>query len=270
MEPEISAAMYQREPSERNQIIQSLDKGLYLLEVVEQAAMPVSLQWLTDHLGWDKSSILRICNTLERRGYLLRDHSSKCYSLGIKIFGLYQSITNQIDIQRIVRPYLNRIVRETGETAHLSIVLERKVVFIDKAVSSLALSANIAIGNTQPLHCTSVGKVFLAFLPAEDLESYFPRELDRFTPGTITDPDELRADLARIRERGFAVDDEEYIEGMRCVGVPLLNNSAVPVGMSGVSAPSFRLTVERAMEHGRYLSSVAAEVSRFFGFHSGA
>lgn len=108
-----------------NQIIRTLDKGLYLLEVIEQEYEPVNLTTLVNKLKWDKATVFRLCSTLERRGYIQKDPDTKCYSLGLKIYGLYDSITRNLDMQKIIRPYLNRLVKRTGETANLALVLEK-------------------------------------------------------------------------------------------------------------------------------------------------
>lgn len=249
-----------------SQIIRTLDKGLLLLETIEKAGEPVGLQRLTELLGWEKSTVLRLANTLENRGLIRRDPTVRGYTLGAGIFRLYQSLTRNLDLQRIARPFLTRVFRETGETTHLSIVRNALVVFIDKLTSDKLLSANIHIGGTEPLHCTSVGKAYLAFLPEEEAAALLPGDLPAMTVHTLTGTEELRKELERVRNRGFAVDDEEYIEGVRCVGIPILSDLGLPVGMIGVSAPSFRMTPERAEETGAFMKEISTEVSRLFGY----
>jgi IclR family transcriptional regulator, KDG regulon repressor len=145
-------------------IIQSLDKGLYLLEVIEQMGKPVTLGDLWTKMQWDKATLHRLLATLEGRGYLLRDKSTKQYRLGLKIYGLYNSLKRNMDLQGITRPYLTELSQVTGESAHLAVVVEKSVVFIDRVTSSETLSVNTQIGAREPLYCTALGRAFLAFL----------------------------------------------------------------------------------------------------------
>jgi len=240
---------------------------LILLEAIEKAGEPVGLQRLTGLLGWEKSTVLRLANTLENRGYVRKDPATRGYTLGTGIFRLYHSMNSHLDLQRTARPYLTRVFRETGETTHLSIVRNNQVVFIDKLTSDKLLAANIHIGGTEPLYCTSVGKAYLAFLPEEEAEEAVSVDTPARTEHTLTDRRALMAELQKVRERRFALDDEEYIEGVRCVGMPLLNDLGFPVGMIGISAPSFRLTREKALEVGMFMREISVEVSRLLGYN---
>lgn len=249
-----------------NQIIRTLDKGLYLLEVIEQEYEPVNLTTLVNKLKWDKATVFRLCSTLERRGYIQKDPDTKCYSLGLKIYGLYDSITRNLDMQKIIRPYLNRLVKRTGETANLALVLEKSVVIIDTVRSSNVLSANVHIGEREPLHCTSLGKSYLAFIDPAEVETRLELPLPEITPNTITSVEELREDLNEIRKRGWACEKEEYIEGMHCVSAPVLNQFNLPVAMISISGPKYRFPVEKISEYGIIVSRLALEVSQWFGY----
>ena len=120
-------------------IIQSLDKGLYLLEVVEQANRPITLGELWSKLRWDKATIHRLLATLERRGYVLRDRETKQYSLGLKIYGLYNSLKRNLDIQGITKPFLLQLAEMTGESAHLAVVVEKYLDLIAPARGDVAI-----------------------------------------------------------------------------------------------------------------------------------
>ena len=141
-----------------NSIIYSLDKGLFLLETIEQAAQPISLQELWQTLKWDKSTIYRLLVTLEKRGYIHRDPKERKYSLGMKIYALYDSLIRKLDVQQITKSHLALLARRTGQTAHLAVAVGSCIVFIDRAVGSEILSVNTQIGAMEPLHCTALGK----------------------------------------------------------------------------------------------------------------
>jgi DNA-binding IclR family transcriptional regulator len=247
-------------------IIHALDKGLTLLELIENETYPVTLHTLWKKLGWDKATILRMCNTLENRGYLRRDPNSKQYSLGFKIFGLYESIVKNIDIPKVVKPYLKQLSAETGESAHLAFVFEKSVVFMDKVLGMNDPPINVQIGGREPLHCTALGKVFLAFsLSPENrkkgMEEYLEIPLPRYTRNTFVHTADLVRELEKVRESGFAVDNEEYIEGVRCIAAPLLDNAGNPVAVIGLSAPAERIPFKREKEYAEKLKKKAAEIS---------
>jgi DNA-binding IclR family transcriptional regulator len=247
-------------------IIQSLDKGLYLLEVVEQANRPITLGELWSKLRWDKATIHRLLATLESRGYLLRDQKTKQYSLGLKIYGLYDSLKRNLDIQRITNPYLLQLAEATGESAHLAVVVEKYVVFIDRHSSSELLSVNTQIGAREPLYCTALGKAYLAFQEEHALEELYPEELEAYTQRTITSIPELEAHLDLVRRSGYAMDDEEYIDGIRCISAPILNEFNTPIAMIGISGPKHRLPTDTIVEYGRLIKDTAAKISQHCGY----
>jgi DNA-binding IclR family transcriptional regulator len=247
-------------------IIQSLDKGLLLLEIIEQETYPVSLNTLWKRLGWDKATILRMCTTLERRGYLHRDPQTKRYSLGLKIFGLYQSILNNVDVQKTAHPCLEKIEKETRESTHLGFIFEKSVVFVDKVMGRDFSPVNVQIGGREPLHCTALGKAFLAFLEKEERAGYVEEPLRKYTDSTIDSVAQLNKNLLETRKRGYALDNEEYIAGVRCVAAPILNRERKPVAMIGISVPRERLPDERAVKYGLFIKEKALEVSRWLGY----
>ncbi len=247
-------------------IIQSLDKGLLLLEIIEHETYPVTLNTLWKKLGWDKATILRMCNTLERRDYIRRDPSTKQYSLGLKIFGLYESIIKHIDVQKMAKPYLERIERETRESTHLAFLFEKSVVFIDKVIGGAPNPVNVQIGGREPLHCTALGKAFLAFTPDEDRKNLLDGPLKKYTANSIETIERFQKELDTVREQGYSVDNEEYISGVRCVAAPVMNQSGQPVAAIGISAPKERLPSSLVVKYGKYISQAALEISAWLGY----
>jgi len=247
-------------------IIQSLDKGLYLLEVVEQANRPVTLGELWSKLQWDKATIHRLLATLERRGYLLRDQGTKQYTLGLKIYALYNSLKSNLDIQRISKPYLPELAEATGESAHLAVVVERNVVFIDRFSSSEMLSVNTQIGAREPMYCTALGKAYLAYCDNATLEQLYTYPLEAYTQRTVTTVAQLKRQLELIRGKGYAVDDEEYIDGIRCVAAAIFNEFSTPIAMIGVSGPKHRLPAKTIEKFGNLIRETALKISHHCGY----
>jgi len=248
-----------------SRIIHSLDKGLRLLELIEKETYPVTLNTLWKKLGWDKSTILRMCSTLERRGYLHKNPATKEYSLGFKIYGLYESINKNIDVQRMAQPYLEKIAGETGESTHLAFMFERSVVFIDKIVGKNEPAVNVQIGGREPFYCTSLGKSFLSTMSEEEIENLLDLPLRQYTPNSIITMETLYKELEKVRDLGYAVDDEEYIAGVRCVAAPIVNQAGKAVAAIGISAAKLRLPVSDIDLVGKRICSYAREISKFLG-----
>ena len=247
-------------------IIYSLDKGLFLLETIEQAAQPISLQELWQTLHWDKSTIYRLLVTLEKRGYIHRDPKERRYSLGLKIYALYDSLIGKLDLQQVTKSHLALLARRTGQTAHLAVGVGSCIVFIDRVVGAELLSVNTQIGAMEPLHCTALGKAYLASIEPENREELLAGTLKKFTSRTIVSKRGLQREMAAIRERGYAVDDEEYNEGILCIASPILNAHGLPVALVGVSGPKSRISKTRVEEYGRMIKKHAMEISAMFGY----
>jgi DNA-binding IclR family transcriptional regulator len=140
------------------------------------------------------------------------------------------------------------------------------IVFIDRAVGSEVLSVNTQIGAMEPLHCTALGKAYLAYVEPEKLEELLAGPLEKFTPRTIVNRRGLQREMAAIRDRGYAVDDEEYNDGILCIASPILNAHGLPVALMGVSGPKSRISEARVEEYGRVIRKHAMEISHTFGF----
>jgi DNA-binding IclR family transcriptional regulator len=253
-------------PRKDSRIIHSLDKGLFLLEIVEEAERPLSLHDLWLKLKWDKATVHRLLVTLERRGYLLRDSATRQYTLGLKIAGLYASLTRNFDLQTVTRPRLEEVARETTETAHLAIPVGGDIVFIDRVGSREPLSVTTQIGAREPMYCTALGKAILAFVDVAELKELVRPPLKRYTRRTATTLAEVRRTLRSVAAGGYAVDDGEYADGIRCVAAPILNDQGYPIAALGISGPAFRLPPEKVRRFGALIRDAGLAISRRAGY----
>jgi DNA-binding IclR family transcriptional regulator len=145
-----------------------------------------------------------------------------------------------------------------------------RIVFIDRAVGSDILSVNTQIGAAEPLHCTALGKAYLAFCEPGQRDELIAGRLARFTPKTLVSRGELTEECERTRKRGYALDDEEYIEGIRCLAAPVLNAQAAPVALVGISGAKDRIRGRQIREYGEAIRRVSLEISAAFGYGLGA
>lgn len=242
--------------------IQSLTRGLKILDYIIDAKRSVSITELADTLDMDKSTVSRLVSTLVSGDYVQPEVGSRRYVPGKRLYSASWQILNRLPVREKARPFLARLVRDTGECAHTAIYSEGKALVIDDVEGEATLRVAGQTGRRIPLHCTAVGKGLLAFAGVP-----FPNELGRCTPRTIADPAQLQAHLADIRARGYAVDDEEYEEGVRCIAAPVNDKHGMTIATIGISGPSVRLTRDRIEPLARIVMQAAAELSAELGNH---
>ena len=244
------------------QPIQSLDRGLVILEAVANSSDPVSLNELTDLVGIDRSSVFRLAFTLKRRGFLAYPAGRKDFILGPALWRLSNRYDWGTMLIRISQEYLKELVKRTNETVHLAIREGRHALFIDHASANHLIAVSGQTGELVPLHCTAHGKALLAGLKRDDLRRIFgSSQLPVHTKQTIASIAELERACARIAARGYAADDGEFREGLRCVAAPIRAQKGMIVGSIGISAPRERFPDARYAECGSEVLAIAQEIS---------
>ncbi len=244
--------------------IQSLARGLKILNLLEQARDGMGTTEVAKEMTIDKSSASRLLHTLANYDYVVQDDSSARYQLGPRLLTLGQRVLDRISLRDRARPFLDKLVDATGECAHLAILAQRQALYIDQVESSAALRVESEIGTLSPLHCTALGKAMLAFG-----DGAMPDSLRPFTQRTITDQAVLQAQLLQIRQRGYAIDDEEYNYGVRCVAAAVHDHRGLLLGAIGISGPAGRVTLERIDDFGALVRQVAGDLSAKLGFVAG-
>lgn len=227
-------------------LLQSLTRGLQALDILTSAEAPMRLTQIAQELGVEKSNASHILKTLVAAGYAEQDHRRRYRALPARSQqeGEHR-LSDVVDCKERCRPVLDWLVAETGECAHLAVLVEHRVWYIDKVDSTLPLKVDHPIGSLSPLHCTALGKAFLAFGNAR-----IPGQLRPYTERTITDYAALKRDIGHTVERGFAVDDEEFTRGIRCAARPVFDAHGRMIAALGVSGPSVRIDEARLEELG--------------------
>lgn len=246
--------------------IQSLDRGLCILEAVAKSTDPVALGHLTDLLGVDRSSAFRLANTLRRRGFLANPNGRKDYILGPTIWRLSRKHDWSHVLITFSRGHLRKLAFRTGETAHLAVREGRQAFFVDHYhASSQVIVVSARTGEFVPLYCTAHGKALLVDYDVDELKSIFGAEpLQAYTPQTVVSIKHLAKSCARSREQGFVVDDEEYVEGVRCMAAPVRDGDGTVIASIGISAPLSRFSREKEPEAAQQVCQTAAELSAVF------
>lgn len=246
--------------------VQSLARGLTILSLLAETEEPMGVTEIAQALGVDKSSAFHLLSTLANRGFVEQDARDRRYKLGLRIVELSRRALDRIELRAVAKPTLKLLQQRTGEAAHLAIMADRSVVYIDAVDSGANLNVNTEIGRRAPAHCTAIGKSLIAWLPSEELEKFVGESpLVRYTPRTITTLRELIPHLETVRERGYAVDDEEFDPGVRCVAAAARDYRGKVVASVGISGPAIRVTLERIPEIGTTVLEAAREISRLLG-----
>jgi DNA-binding IclR family transcriptional regulator len=248
------------------QPIQSLDRGLLILEAVANSSDPVSLNELTELVGIDRSSVFRLAFTLKRRGFLTYPAGRKDFILGPALWRLSHRYEWGTMLIRVSQDQLKQLAKLTNETVHLAIREGAHALFVDHVTASHVIAVSGQTGEMVPLHCTAHGKALLSGFGREELRRIFGGgPLTVHTRQTIRSLSALAAACTEIHERGYATDEAEFREGLRCVAAPIHGQQGMIVGSIGISAPAERFPVERYPECGAEVRAAAAAISARLG-----
>jgi DNA-binding IclR family transcriptional regulator len=221
----------------------TLSRGLDVLEALASAdEFGLGPSAVAENVGLDKATVTRLLRTLIEAGYVSQDEASRRYRLTGKILRLAHGLSAQMDLQRVARPHLKRLLADVGETVHLGVREGLAVFYVDKLVSDNSIQLVSAVGQTMPLHTTSLGKSILAALPGADREAlYLQIDFAPRTARTIRSVEQFREEIARTQARGYAIDDRENEDFGACVAAAILGADGKPVGAVSVSGPDFRV-----------------------------
>ena len=246
-----------------------LDRALAILDALSQNGPDLTLAQVSESLGLHKSTAHRLIMVLERHKLVEKNSQTGKYRLGLKLFEFGTRAVSQLDLRERARPFLERAVLETGETVHLCIYDDGEVVYLDKVEPGRSVRLASSVGRRNPAYCTAVGKAIMAHLPENQVEiavqKHGLRQLTRKTIGTMA---ELKAELIKVREIGYAVDNEENEEGVCCVGSAVHDFSGDPIAAISVSGPTFRVGSEKIAVLAKSVLSAADALSRELGFHA--
>lgn len=245
--------------------IQSVDRAVAILNAFSIDEAQLGVTELSLRLGLHKSTVHRLLASLDKGGLVERDPRSRKYSLGIRLIELAGTMLNSRNLPQVVRPYLHYLADTVEELTYLGYRDGDEVLNVEQVPGPHLVQSVGWLGRRTPLHSTSAGKIFLADMDEEELERYLAKGLPRLTPRTICDPADLRYELERVREQGYATSFEELEEGTNALAVPITTPSQKTVAAVGVVGPSYRFTQERAMSQLEIIRSVAREVSHRLG-----
>jgi IclR family transcriptional regulator, KDG regulon repressor len=222
----------------------TVGKALDVLDQVAAAGRPVRFTELLDRSPFPKATLYRFLQTLTSQGMLTYDPDRQTYALGVRLVRLAHAAWAQSSLAPVARPFLDALSRDVGETVHLAQLDHGQVLYVDKRNARDPIEMFSQAGKVGPAYCTGVGKALLAFLDETDLARILPQQsFHRFTSRTITDDSALRDELARIRARGYAFDDEEHEPGIICIAMPVLTQTGRVIAALSVTSSTARTSL---------------------------
>jgi IclR family KDG regulon transcriptional repressor len=246
--------------------VKSADRVLLIFDLIATRG-PLTFSEVAGALGLPASSTHNLLKTLVRREYLLLDPDNRRYHLGLRLWEVAQAYVKSDSLPRLAQPIMDRVVAQTGETVQLARLDGVENVYLAISESPQPMKLVSAVGKRLYAHATGLGKVMLAGLSEEEARRRLsPVQLPRFTPNTIVELDALLAALGLVRQRGYAIDNEEYVIGCRCIAMPVRDADGRVIAAMSVSIPTPRYSEELAARTHEALGTAVEELSRRLGF----
>jgi IclR family KDG regulon transcriptional repressor len=254
---------------ERQQQTSGVIRTIAILEALSRHRS-INLENLAKTTALPKATLLRFLSTLVSLGYVHRDPSDQ-YSLTLKMFSVGSRGLEHLDLINLANPIAQGLCDRLGETVHMGVLEEDEAVYVLKKESSFTIRMYSRVGKSIPLYCTAIGKILLSDMDEGQLSSYLERvTLKPFTPNTIRSRAMLEEELARIRERGWAQDNEEHEMGTLCIGAPIKDYSGSVIAAISVSWPMFRYNEEEEKRNTSAILEASETLSALFGYTKGA
>ena len=216
---------------------------------------------IAEQVGMHKSTVHRLLATLERRRFVQRDAATGTYRLGIRLLQMAYLTLERNDLRQISLPFLRHLGEQYQETIHLSVLDEPDVTFLAVIESPQRVKLAAAVGQRLPAFTTASGKAILAYMPREMVQRILGHGMPPYTQHTLRSSEEFFEDLRQVRERGFALDEQELEEGINAVAAPVLDLSNQPIASVAVAGPAYRLTRERMLEIGPLVVATAHDIA---------
>lgn len=246
--------------------VQSVERVIGLLNALGQAGRPLNVRELSAQTNLPRPTVYRLLQTLSANGMVVATDGG--FAVGPRVLWLAAQRLEQIELRAVGRPVLLELRDRTGETAHMAVLEQGQVVYVDKVESDGPLRMASAVGKIMPAHSTALGKSMLAYLPRETVRHILERRgMPQRTANTITEPRRFFEELAAVRTRGYAIDNVENEDGIRCVGAPIFDHRGQVVGAISLSGAMRSLTIERIRRSlGPQIRQTAERISRALGW----
>ncbi|MEL7696701.1 MULTISPECIES: glyoxylate bypass operon transcriptional repressor IclR [Pantoea] len=244
--------------------VQSLTRGLTLLELIADSHGSVALTELAQQAGLPNSTTHRLLSTMQQQGFVRQVGDLGLWTIGAHTFVVGSSFLQSRNLLALVHPVLRSLMDASGETVNLAVLdlSDHQAVIIDQVQCTQLMRMSAPIGGKLPMHASGAGKAFLAHLSDEQVTTLLHQKgLHYYTPKTLMSPQSLKENLAQVRKAGFSFDDEEHALGLRCVAAPIYDEHGEPFAALSISGPIARMTDDRITELGALVIREARQVT---------
>ncbi len=249
-------------------INKSTTRTIDILELFSKKSKPLTLTEISKTLGIPKTSAFDIIYTLLDKNILEYNNKQfKTFQIGLRLFEITLLALGKTDLHRVSRPYIDQLLEKTGETVYLAVENNGEVVYLDKAEGTSAVRFAAELGTRRPIYCTGLGKAILATHTDTKVREIIKRNrLTPFTENTITTYNELLEELEAIRERGYAIDNQECVKDIFCVAAPIYGTSDKPIAAISIAADASSMDTGKLEKLSVLISENALKISRKLGF----
>jgi len=247
--------------------VQAVSNAIDILELLGDKDHELSITDIVGELGLTRSNVNKLLATLELLGYVEHNRYTGNFRLGVKTFQISQAYINKLNIIEISIQVLQQLKNDTNESAYISVLRDGNVVYLNVIETEQAVRVLPRIGNVGPAYATATGKAQLAYFDSMELEKLYSGDFIKITPNTISNFDELKEELAEAKRIGYAIDNEEYELGVRCIGAPIKDFMGNVIAGISVSAPAERMELSHIHEEIAPIVTEAARLlSKKFGY----
>jgi DNA-binding IclR family transcriptional regulator len=248
--------------------MKSLHKVIDIIEIISDHGI-IGTRELSAKAGYPPATVSRILTTLQKRNYIQQDPFTKKYNLSLKFLELGTKVQRQYSIAQIARPYIERLMKDTRENANLCSADGDEVIYLDHVHSDdHMLQCFTSLGTRVPLYATGVGKALLSQRRESEIRAYLKKIRPiSFTEKTFINKNEIMAELRKVKIKGYALDNEEREEGIRCIAAPIFDHRGQCNAAISVSGPTLRLTNSRIEELGKIVKNYARQISEKIGYN---
>lgn len=246
----------------------AVEYAVMVIECMAAEHEPIGIADLSRKLDLNKNMIFRILNSLEKSGWVYCESiPDKKYSLTLRPFEITSKVRNRLTLNNVATPLIYELWKKTGENTCLGIRNGDKVMYIQHFDSTKTVRVASSVGGMYDLYCSAPGKVILAYSSDDYLEKYMSRTLKKMTRNTITEKNDLLLELQKVKKEGFAIDNEEYGNGILCFAAPIFDNTEGVIGAVGSSVSTIDFSYEEAVDYLKPLiTNTAKEISERFGY----
>lgn len=246
--------------------VQSIDRAVAILECFNTDKKELRLSEISEKLDLNKSTVHGIVTTLKYHGFISQNEETQKYKLGVRFVEFGDLFMNSLNIRSAAISVIEKVCDKIEETIHVGMLDGLDIVWIEKKECTKSIKTSTKIGARLPVYTTADGKVILSYLDKDKIRNYLPKKIPKYTQNTITNKVEFLKKLEEIKESGYTIDNEEFVEGIKCVAAPIFDHDGNVRFSLSTTGPAFRMTEEKINELVVIIKEAANEISRRIGY----